>query len=78
MDSLDDAEWDRTAVRDRPTRRPPVLGTDAAAEGPRRWLFELRFSLGPTARRVSSRFTEQRTEIARARKVAESCAERNP
>ena len=58
------------------------------------WLFELRFSLGSTARRITYRLTKdgrvillttfrkqrnnERTEIARARKAAESCAERNP
>lgn len=57
-------------------------------------LYELRYTLGSTARRITYRFTKdrrivllttfrkqrnnERTEIARARKVAESCAERNP
>lgn len=57
-------------------------------------LFELRFSLGPTARRITYRFTadvrvillttfrkqrnNERTEITRARKVAEQCARTNP
>ena len=57
-------------------------------------LFELRFTLGPTARRVTYRFTKdgrvvllttfrkqrnnERTELVRARKVADDCARRNP
>ncbi len=56
--------------------------------------FELRFSLGPTARRITYRFTKdgqiillttfrkqrnnERTEIERARKAAVACAERFP
>jgi putative component of toxin-antitoxin plasmid stabilization module len=45
--------------RGRPTRRPLVLGTDAAVEGgPGDGLFELRFNLGPTARRITYRFTK--------------------
>ena len=57
-------------------------------------LFELRFSLGPTARRITYRFTKdgriillttfrkqrnnERAEIARARRAAEDCARTNP
>ena len=57
-------------------------------------LFELRFTLGPTARRITYRFTRdgriillttfrkqrnnERAEVARARKVAEDCAKRFP
>ncbi len=57
-------------------------------------LFELRFTLGPTARRITYRFTRdgrvvllttfrkqrnnERAEVARARKAAEDCARRNP
>ena len=57
-------------------------------------LFELRFALGPTARRITYRFTKdgriillttfrkqrdnERDEVARARKVAEDCARRFP
>lgn len=57
-------------------------------------LFELRFSLGPTARRITYRFTtdgriillttfrkqrnNERTEITRARKVADECSRTNP
>ncbi len=57
-------------------------------------LFELRFALGPTARRMTYRFTKngriillttfrkqrnnERTEIARARKAAIACAKRYP
>jgi putative component of toxin-antitoxin plasmid stabilization module len=57
-------------------------------------LFELRFTLGPTSRRITYRFTKdgrivllttfrkqrnnERTEIARARRAAEDCAQTNP
>lgn len=94
MDSLDDAEWDRTVVV---IDRLVNLGSSARMPLSRSLgdgLFELRFSLGPTARRITYRFTKdgriillttfrkqrnnERSEIARARKAAESCAERNP
>jgi ribosome-binding protein aMBF1 (putative translation factor) len=80
--------------RDRPTRHPRLFGADAAVEDPRRRLFELRFTLGPTARQIIYRCTEdgriillttfrkqrnnERTEITRARKAAEACAEQYP
>ena len=57
-------------------------------------LFELRFTLGPTARRITYRFTKdgrivllttfrkhrnnERAETARARRAAEDCARTNP
>ena len=57
-------------------------------------LFELRFALGPTARRMTYRFTKngriillttfrkqrnnERSEITRARKAATACAKRYP
>lgn len=94
MDSLGDSEWDRTGVV---IDRLVDLGFSAQMPLSRSLgdgLFELRFSLGPTARRITYRFTKdgriillttfrkqrnnERTEIARARKVAESCAEWNP
>jgi len=81
------------AVIDRLT----VLGSSARmplSRGLGDGLFELRFNLGHTARRITYRFTKdgriillttfrkqrnnERTEIARARKAAERCAERNP
>ena len=82
MDTLYEDEWDRTVV---------VIDRLAElSDG----LFELRFTLGPTARRITYRFTKdgrvvllttfrkqrnnERTEIVRARKVAEDCARRNP
>ena len=71
-----------------------VLGSDVAVEGFGDGLFEPRFTLGPTARRITYRFTKsgrsillttfhkrrnnERTAIARACRVAESCTERNP
>jgi putative component of toxin-antitoxin plasmid stabilization module len=94
MDSLDDDEWDRVVV---------VVDRLAALESSARMplskslgggLFELRFTLGPTARRITYRFTKdgrvvllttfrkqrnnERTEIARGHRAAEDCARRNP
>ena len=94
MDSLDDAEWNRTVVV---IDRLIGLGSSARmplSRGLGDGLVELRSSLGPTARRITYRLTKdgrvillitfrkqgnnERTEIARARKAAESCAQRNP
>jgi phage-related protein len=94
MGTLDEAEWDRTVVViDRlaalgPLARMPL--SKSLGDG----LFELRFTLGSTARRITYRFTKdgriillttfrkqrnnERNEIARARKVAEACAEQYP
>lgn len=94
MATLDADQWDRTVVViDRlaslgPAARMPL--SRSLGDG----LFELRFTLGPTARRVTYRFTKdgrvvllttfrkqrnnERTEVARARKAAEDCARRNP
>lgn len=78
----------------RPAGRARFFGADAFPKSLGDGLFELRFTLGPTARRITYRFTEdgrvillttfrkqrnnERKEIARARKVAEVCAERYP
>ena len=94
MDSLGDDEWDRTVVV---IDRLAELGSSARMPLSRSLgdgLFELRFTLGPTARRITYRFTKdgrvvllttfrkqrnnERTEIGRARKVADDCARRNP
>lgn len=94
MALLGDAEWDRTMVV---IDRLVALGASARmplSKSLGDGLFELRFSLGPTARRVTYRFTKngriillttfrkqrnnERTEINRARKAAAACAERNP
>jgi len=94
MDSLDDDDWDRTVVIiDRlaalgPAARMPL--SRSLGDG----LFELRFTLGPTARRITYRFTQdgriillttfrkqrqnERAEIARARQAAADCARTNP
>ena len=94
MDSLDDDGWDRKViVIDRrvefaSTARMPL--SRSLGEG----LFELRFTLGPTARRITYRFTKdgrivllttfrkhrnnERAETARARRAAEDCARTNP
>lgn len=94
MDSLDEHEWDRTVVI---IDRLASLGSSARmplSRGLGEGLFELRFALGPTARRITYRFTKdgrivllttfrkqrnnERTEISRARKAAEECARTNP
>ena len=94
MDSLGDAEWERVVVVvDRlatlgPSARMPL--SRSLGDG----LFELRFTLGPTARRITYRFTRddriillttfrkqrnnERSEVDRARRVGADCAERYP
>ena len=94
MDTLDDDEWDRTVVVIErlaavgPSARMPL--SRSLGDG----LFELRFTLGPTARRITYRFTKdgrvvllttfrkqrnnERAEIGRARKVATECAKQYP
>ncbi len=94
MDLLDEHEWDRTVVV---IDRLAALGSSARMPLSRtlgEGLFELRFALGPTARRITYRFTKdgrivllttfrkqrnnERIEISRARKAAEECARTNP
>ena len=94
MDLLNDDEWDRTVVV---IDRLATLGSSARMPLSRslgEGLFELRFTLGPTARRITYRFTKdgrvvllttfrkqrnnERTDISRARKAAEDCARKNP
>ena len=94
MDSLEAAEWDRTVVV---IDRLAGLGSSARMPLSRslgEGLFELRFTLGPTARRITYRFTtdgriillttfrkqrnNERGEITRARKAAQDCAKRYP
>ena len=94
MATLDDDQWERTVVViDRlaqldSTARMPL--SRSLGEG----LFELRFTLGQTARRITYRFTSdgrivllttfrkqrnnERNEIKRARKAAEECVRRYP
>ena len=94
MATLNNDEWDRTVVViDRlaqlaSTARMPL--SRSLGDG----LFELRFSLGPTARRITYRFTSdgrivllttfrkqrnnERNEIARARTAAADCARLYP
>jgi putative component of toxin-antitoxin plasmid stabilization module len=70
------------------------VGEDPAPERLGERLFELRLTLGPTARRITYRFTKdgriillttfrkqrnnERNEIDRARKAAQDCAKRYP
>ena len=93
MASLDDTERDRTVVA---IDRLAELGSTARMPFSRALgdgLFELRFTLGPTARRITYRFTtnnriillttfrkqrnNERAEIARARRIADECARLN-
>ena len=94
MDSLDDDEWNRVVVI---VDRLAAVGSSARMPLSRSLgdgLFELRFTLGTTARRITYRFTKdgrvvllttfrkqrnnERAEVARARKAAEDCARMNP
>ena len=94
MDQLDDVQWERTVVV---IDRIAAVGSSARMPLSRSLgdgLFELRFTLGPTARRITYRFTKdgrlillttfrkqrnnERPEITRARKVAEACARTYP
>lgn len=94
MDTLDTSEWDRTVVV---IDRLVALGSSARmplSKSLGDGLFELRFTLGSTARRITYRFTNdgriillttfrkqrnnERNEITRARKAAENCAEQYP
>jgi putative component of toxin-antitoxin plasmid stabilization module len=90
MERLDDSEWHRTVVV---IDRLAELGSAARMPLSRslgEGLFELRFALGPTARRITYRFTQdgriillttfrkqrqnERTEVARAMRVSAACA----
>jgi phage-related protein len=91
---LNDSEWDRVVMI---VDRLAALGSAARMPLPRSLgdgLFELRFSLGSTARRITYRFTQdgrvvllttfrkqrqnERPEVARAKRAAELCAQRYP
>jgi hypothetical protein len=94
LDTLEQTDWERVAVViDRlaelgPQARMPL--SKALGDG----LFELRFTLSATARRVTYRFSRdgkvvllttfrkqrnnERHEIERARQAAEQCARLNP
>jgi len=94
MDALGDGDWGRAVVI---IDRLADLGSAARMPLSRSLgdgLFELRFSLGPTARRITYRFAKdsriillttfrkqrnnERHEIARARDAAAECARANP
>ena|SRR5688572_1481142 len=94
MLGLADMEWNRVVVI---VDRLAVLGSSARMPLSRSLgdgLFELRFSLGNTSRRITYRFRQdgqivllttfrkqrsnERAEIARARRAAEACAKQYP
>ena len=91
---LSDADWDRVVVvidrLERLEHRARMPLSRSLGDG----LFELRFSLGSTSRRITYRFSSdgrivllttfrkqrdnERTEITRARRVAFECAKNDP
>ena len=94
LDSLARDEWQRVVVL---VDRLAELGSTARMPFSRslgEGLYELRFTLGPTARRITYRFTKdgriillttfrkqrnsERHEIARARDAAHGCANEYP
>ncbi len=94
LDGLNQSDWHRTSVV---IDRLASVGSQARMPFSRslgEGLFEVRFTLGSTARRISYRFTRdgriillttfrkqrnnERAEVDRARKVARNCAEKNP
>ncbi len=94
FDELALDKWERVAVI---IDRLGSLGSRARMPFSRslgEGLFEVRFSLSSTARRITYRFTHdgriillttfrkqrnnERSEVTRARKIAQDCAERNP
>ena len=94
FDELSQNEWERASVViDRlasPGSQARMPLSRSLGEG----LFEVRFTVGSTARRITHRFTKdsriillttfrkqrnnERAEITRARKIAQDCAKRNP
>ena len=94
FDEFSQADWDRVSVV---VDRLASLGSRARMPFSRslgEGLFEVRFTLGSTARRITYRFTRdgriillttfrkqrhnERAEVTRARKIAQDCAKRNP
>lgn len=94
LETLSDREWDRVVVV---IDRLAELGSRARMPLSRPLgdgLFELRFTLGPTSRRLTYRFTKddriillttfrkqrdnERAEVARARAAAAECRRRFP
>ncbi len=94
FDELSQTEWERTLVV---IDRLASLGSQVRMPLSRSLgggLFELRFTLGSTARRITYRFTgdgriillttfrkqrnNERAEVARARNIARDCARRDP
>lgn len=94
FDELSQNEWERVSVV---IDRLGSLGSKARMPFSRslgEGLFEVRFTLGSTARRITYRFTKddriillttfrkqrnnERAEVTRARKIARDCAKRNP
>jgi len=94
FDELSRDDWERVSVV---VDRLASLGSRARMPFSRSLgdgLFEIRFTLGSTARRISYRFTKdgriillttfrkqrnnERAEVARARQIAQDCAKRYP
>ena len=91
---LSSAEWDRVAVVIDRLAEQAQQARMPLSRSLGNGLFELRISLGPTARRITYRFTSdgrivllttfrkqrdnERAEVARARQVARDCANNDP
>ena len=94
FDELSQDDWERTLVV---IDRLASVGSNGRMPFSRSLgdgLFEVRFTVGSTARRVTYRFTKdgrlillttfrkqrnnERAEVSRARKIAQDCAKRNP
>ena len=94
FDELSQNEWERVSVV---VDRLASLGSKARMPFSRSLgdgLFEVRFTLGSTARRITYRFTNgdriillttfrkqrnnEQAEVTRARKIAQDCAKRYP
>jgi putative component of toxin-antitoxin plasmid stabilization module len=94
LDTLTDEEWDRVVVIIDRLATPGSQARMPLSRSLGDGLFELRFTLGPTARRITYRFTKdgriillttfrkqrnnERDEINRAHRVAAECALRYP
>jgi hypothetical protein len=94
MDALSTDEWDRTRVVIERLAEQGSMARMPFSRALGDGLFELRFTLGSTSRRITYRFTSdrriillttfrkqrnnERNEIIRAREVAADCATRNP
>ena len=94
LNQLNEADWHRVVVIIDRLAELGAMARMPLSRGLGGGLFELRFTLGPTSRRITYRFTmdgrvvllttfrkqrdNERIEIARARRVAAECAGSDP